>query len=207
MTPLKPLVIVAGFPRCGSSLAMQMLDACGIKCAGEFPSFEPTEVTSGSAIQNDWLDEYEAVKVLDPHRVTFPDLTHRDARAIWLDRNPVFQSVSLVKFMVQVMGVPATHIPKDTAGKIVRQMREEIEPALGTLRAKGLPITRLSFERAIECDLGYANSLAAALPGPLARKISWQATRGCLVPRTAGEQTEPGMDIELKLIAREVASV
>lgn len=91
---MKPITIVAGFGRCGSSLVMQMLAAGGMPTPyAEFPSYEvdfaKTPVMM-SALQGG------AIKVLAPH-------IHRPPvgpvyRWIWLDRDPVEQAKSMAKF-------------------------------------------------------------------------------------------------------------
>ena len=40
----RPTVFVCGHGRCGSSMVMQMLDAGGFPCFGEYPAYEPEEV-------------------------------------------------------------------------------------------------------------------------------------------------------------------
>lgn len=36
----KPTIFVSGLGRCGSSMTMQMLDAAGIPCIGDYPAYE-----------------------------------------------------------------------------------------------------------------------------------------------------------------------
>lgn len=91
---MKPITIVAGFGRCGSSLVMQMLAAGGMPTPyATFPSYEidfsNTQVLM-SALQGG------AIKVLDPH-VNRPPLC-QVYRWIWIDRDPVEQAKSMAKF-------------------------------------------------------------------------------------------------------------
>lgn len=98
-----PVTIVTGFGRCGSSLAMQMLSAGGMPCAGEYPAFE-LSVAAGP--QNlSWLSDYQgrAVKILDPQYHQWPMKV--PFRFIWLDRDRNEQSKSSLKFL-QFNGVP-----------------------------------------------------------------------------------------------------
>ena len=70
------ITIVSGFGRCGSSLVMQMLEAGGMPCSGEYPAFEDE---AGNLLLADMLSldymqtlEGKAVKLLDPHRGKIP---------------------------------------------------------------------------------------------------------------------------------------
>jgi len=92
----RKIVVVAGLGRCGLSLVMQMLEAGGLPCAGEFPDYEPDEVNH-RAVDEHWLGQWQAVKILDPHLTPLPpDL---DAVVIWLDRNVDEQARSQQKLL------------------------------------------------------------------------------------------------------------
>jgi hypothetical protein len=95
---MKPITIVAGFGRCGSSLVMQMLAAGGMPTPhSEFPSFEINNNTRFPV-----SDLYGgAIKVLDPHIHQPP--VGPTYRWIWLDRDPVEQAKSMAKFWKAAM--------------------------------------------------------------------------------------------------------
>ena len=98
----KPTIFVSGLGRCGSSMTMQMLDAAGIPCVGDYPSFETWE-TDNAVVSLEWLSGHQgcAAKMLDPHRSSVPD----DANCviIWLDRDAEQQAKSQCK-MISVLG-------------------------------------------------------------------------------------------------------
>lgn len=91
------VIIVAGLGRCGTSLTMQMLQAGGIPCVGEYPAFEDQR-TDITALDYRWLGEQRgrAVKLLDPHRGAH-SLRTIYATVIWLDRDPTEQAKSQIK--------------------------------------------------------------------------------------------------------------
>lgn len=96
---MKVITIVAGFGRCGSSLVMQMLAAGGMPTPySSYPSFEVpkgTRMVTGNLYGG-------ALKVLDPHIFRPP---HGPAyKIIWIDRDPLEQAKSMVKFMEVIAG-------------------------------------------------------------------------------------------------------
>lgn len=97
MSAAPKVIIVAGLARCGTSLTMQMLQAGGVPCLGEYPSFEHPCAAS-PAIDYLWLaaQRGRAVKLLDPHRGAC-SLRTIYATVIWLDRDPVQQAKSQIK--------------------------------------------------------------------------------------------------------------
>lgn len=190
----RPIIIVAGFPRCGSSLTMQMLHACGIKCAGTFPAFEPVECQpTNGALTKEWMEQFEAVKILDPHRFEIPPV---NAKVIWLDRNPVYQSVSIVKFGMYVAGMPYDNT---VAGKIVRSMREEFPQVLA--KFDGLPMVRLHFEDLICAPRVYCYDIAKFIAPEYAGRLDIQKMMQCVRLRANGFITEPSLNIETELCA------
>lgn len=109
-------IIVAGITRSGLSMTMQMLNAGGYPCAGEYPAFEPYDI---GEIPFDKLKGM-AIKSVDTH-LQFPP--SGDYVVIRLKRNMIEQSKSIVKF-IKIMGVPVNrseikqikkNLPKDYA--------------------------------------------------------------------------------------------
>jgi hypothetical protein len=89
----KPITIVAGFGRCGSSLVMQMLAAGGMPTPySEYPSYEINFSNTQVLMQ---ALQGGAIKVLDPH-INRPPIGP-EYRWIWLDRDPVQQAKSMAK--------------------------------------------------------------------------------------------------------------
>ena len=93
----KPIILVCGFGRCGTSLMMQMLAAGGIPVVGGAPGYEE-EVPAGADAAY-WLEHYagRAIKVLDPQRERPP--AGLNYKIIWLDRAFRQQALSQIKFI------------------------------------------------------------------------------------------------------------
>lgn len=140
----KPAIVIAGLGRCGSSLTMQMLQAGGIQCVGDWPDFEDDR--SGFPLDRPWFENLRgvAVKRLDMHRdPTMP----REAIVIWLSRNSDQQAKSMLKILrSQFSGVAdnrqarkamSAGIEKDTAKSTI------------TIIGGTLPYIALGFEKLI----------------------------------------------------------
>lgn len=95
-------IVVAGLPRCGSSLTMQMLDAAGVPVVGEFPAYEPDGIEG--QITPEFLEAHPnaAFKFLDPHLKRLP--VGPRYRFIFLTRSRRQQALSQMK-MLRLMGM------------------------------------------------------------------------------------------------------
>lgn len=152
----KPIIMVEGCPRSGSSLTMQMLHSQGIPCIGEYPSFEDDRFGPLANVGKNLatLPPGVAVKVLDPQLATIPNTLN--ALVIWLDRDTREQAKSTLKFMGMTQN---------------RLARRTIAASLSTDRAaartRGLvgraPTLSLSFETLIEAPLATAQAIASFL--------------------------------------------
>lgn len=109
-------IIVAGITRSGLTMTMQMLNAGGYPCAGEYPAFEPYDI---GEIPFEKL-KGKAIKAVDTH-LQFPPTG--DYLVIRLKRNMTEQSKSIAKF-IKIMGVHVNrsemkqmkkNLPKDYA--------------------------------------------------------------------------------------------
>jgi hypothetical protein len=100
-----PRVLVAGLGRCGTSLVMQMLAASGLSCLGTFPDYEdPALLGPTAAVNAATLAPFDAAKWLNP--MLTPEPPGR-ALIVWLDRRPVEQARSQIKFLSLMTGTPA----------------------------------------------------------------------------------------------------
>jgi hypothetical protein len=146
----KPITIVAGFGRCGSSLVMQMLAAGGMPTPySEFPAYEIDFARDKVLIQALYGG---AIKVLDPH-INRPPVGPV-YRWIWLDRDPVEQAKSMAKFWKAAMveaptGLPAMpEIPPDHIVKLAESFKRDRPRANGVMMEYTQPsgILKLRFE-------------------------------------------------------------
>lgn len=168
---------------------MQMLHACGIKCAGDFPAFEPRESNTTKPIRPDWLHNYEAVKILDPHRTPFPNV---NGIVLWMDRGFAMQAVSQLKFMMHMLGMP---FQNDAAGKIVGSLRKDTPLALAAYA--GLPLLRLNFEDAIEAPLPFAKVVCMFLADY--PELDAEKMAAAVVSRVNGATCQRDLSIEARL--------
>lgn len=98
------MIVVTGLGRCGSSLAMQMLNAAGVTCAGSAPYFEVKQA-SVKGFDPEWLTlQKGAVKILGVHMC---DLPRDDYKFIYVYRDNNQQAISQRKFSNMVLNTPA----------------------------------------------------------------------------------------------------
>ena len=97
------MIIVTGITRSGLSLTMQMLNAGGYKCEGEYPAFEKYQLG-----EVPWLEcKDSAVKLVDAN-LQLPPLG--EYNVIRLRRNLEQQAKSLIKFSI-ALGILVTSPP------------------------------------------------------------------------------------------------
>lgn len=159
MTPEErcEVLIVSGFGRCGSSLMMQMLQAGGFPCVGEWPAFEDPE-SMALNLHSAWLRRQagKAVKVLDPQLAGDDLFPHISRRVIWLDRDPKQQAKSFVKFGRVVSGLPFNRSHVSEMSKGFLRDRPLAHRALRTNDCKTL---RVTFENMIKDPLAVATAV------------------------------------------------
>lgn len=189
------IVIVAGLGRCGSSLMMQMLQAGGMKCAGEFPAFELPE-TNHQAIRTEWLEQFQggAVKILDPHYCpVVPDFP--PAVMLWMTRDFYHQAKSQMKFALMLSG----HEPRYDKHHLKRMEKSLERETVEALHAySALPSMFVSFEGLLNNPLVMASKVAAFLK-PFEFEIAPAKMAYAVNPR--GPECADGLDMEMKLIS------
>jgi hypothetical protein len=158
----RPIMLVCGLGRCGTSLIMQMLAAGGAKVAGSYPDFECQETYPSMSWS--WLTQQggKAVKVLDPHvsmqRPSAPVSIPGGFFSIWLRRDPRQQAKSQIK-LLRAMGhnVPDT---RNTRRLMVAKLKAD-EPR--ALNAIPVPLLTLDFEDVIRQPHMIAETMAVRL--------------------------------------------
>lgn len=191
-----PVIVVAGLARSGASLVMQMLDAGGVRCAGEAPTYEVrgTEVW----VERAWLTglDADAVKVVDPHRVNLP----RDTPivAIWVDRDPLQLVLSQAKFMRLAARLPA--MGNAQLAELHQSVIAGRAAAMAHMREtrSAAPLLVLPFEHLIESPSTVASSIADHIRPWCPADADLMA--GAVLPRQPG--CAPDLSIEFRLVAR-----
>lgn len=142
------LTIVAGLPRCGSSLTMRMLHRGGMQTVGREPSFED-DTTMPGRLTPEWLarQDGKAVKILDPHR-------HRDwvfeptsTKVIFLTRDPEQQAASQAKFAHWAAEVPFPS--RDKRRALIAAAKSDTAAGLSRLKRLGVPLLQMPFEHMV----------------------------------------------------------
>jgi len=191
---MTPIVVVSGFPRSGSSLTMQMLQAGGMPCVGEYPAFEDMRVApSVGVIDRGWWRSLagQAVKVLEPTLVQIPGDV--PAATIWLDRDLDEQVKSNAKFLSAVAGV---RIPRGYARDLRAVFVRDRAPSIAALPS---PPLLLRFE----AILANPWAVAQALADHLGLVLDIDAMARAVVPR--GPACLAGL-LEAELLRRAEAS-
>lgn len=177
-------VIVSGFPRTGSSLMMQMLNAAGVRCYGEHPSYEDHRANIGGDIAS-LISDFRggAIKILDPTYHKWP--SDPECVFIWMRRNRFEQAKSNVKFM-KAMGI---HMPKGAIAQLQKSFVNDEPRALKLIRATGGEIVFCTFEQAIRGEITAVSDALGINPDKM---------RSVIVPR--GPECLRGL-LELRQIA------
>lgn len=164
--PQEPVIVVAGAPRCGSSLVMRMLYVGGVDVVANLglQSFEDRRcqaVPIPSSFMA--LCPGKAIKVLDPHRCQLPRAFRY--QLIWLSRTPHEQARSMVKFMRAIgLAVPVGRTDLDRlAASIARDAEKfrQLQPQLSVTRLD------LHFEDVLAEPRQAATQIATFLGRPL----------------------------------------
>lgn len=180
-----PCVIVSGLGRCGSSLAMQMLQAGGMRCVGTYPAFEH-HATIPEDLTLEWVQSAGgwAFKLLDPQRCAFRFDAAR-AVVILLRRDPRQQAESMAKFSSMVVGLPFSRGQR-------KRLAAAFASDLPNARAKfsALPLVEMRFEEMIEAPIEAATRMRAFL---YSHGFSLDAAKAARVVRPRSAACYPGL--------------
>jgi hypothetical protein len=139
-------------------MIMQMLYHAGLRVGGKWPDFEP-EQEGGKLLRmprplnpmDDWVDECEALKLLEPADNPIREGTYR---VIWLDRNLKEQAKSWGKFRRVHMTKAAN---RKAIGAMRLHMKRNRERQLRVAnRLSEIPPLMLTFEAVVPTPLAAA---------------------------------------------------
>ncbi len=190
------VTVVCGFPRCGSSLTMQMLEAAGVPVVGSFPAFEDRRVLA--PIERGWFASLSgrAVKILDPQlNVPPPEVP---TQFLWLRRDHHQQAKSTLKFL-RYLG---TKVPQEPEVDLLRSLRRSLEEDQAKVRAVigTRPAIAVPFEQILrgspETLYSIARFVAPHRAGGHALMVAEMAN--CIWDRPA--RCAPDMEIEERLL-------
>lgn len=188
----RPTVLVCGHGRCGSSLVMQMMQAGGYPCFGNFPAFEPKETGFDRDINSLLkLIEGHSAKIIDPQINEWTDL--KGVCVVWLSRDRNEQAASQLKFLRIIGGINA---PPGSKRQFSKSYGPDTAEALRRLTKAGATVLRLQFE----AILANPWSAAASIRNFVGVSMDVEAMAACRIERHPACQE--GLDIEELLCAR-----
>lgn len=196
------IFVVSGLGRCGSSLVMQMLEAGGVPVTGEWPSFE--SALGLEDLDNEQMKSLDgkAIKKLVPYQLPMP--AGWNYVVMWIDRDPVQQAISSIKFLrTMFSSVPCEvlKIKKSDVLRYARNYNHDREKSLRALNRVAAKIIYLRFEELLSSPRYVANVLDYNMGGGL----DVEAMTRAVLPR--GPECQPSLDIEFRLLrSREVES-
>jgi hypothetical protein len=126
------IVVVAGIPRSGTTLMMNMLFHGGMRVhADDTVGFETSDFhglpDDLSLFRN---SRNKAVKILDPHRVKFPG--GYDYRIIFMERNQLEQAKSNIKFLIYMKQITSKQ-PNSVIWKMQKSIMKDTKRCLRQL--------------------------------------------------------------------------
>jgi hypothetical protein len=191
MDEQKPVVLVCGFGRCGSSVIMQMLEAGGHRITGLPPAYEHA-AGSMTSFDPQWIARQHgtAVKVLDPHR---PHLRFSAGyyRIIWAYRNRQEQALSQAKFVNVMLGLP---IDRTLVKDLAKSYRKDQPAAIRKLSRLGF-VLPIAYEQTLRTPRAVASEIARFCDLP---PESVSAMAGVVIPRDS--KCAPGFEVEIALL-------
>lgn len=186
-------ICVAGQGRCGTSMVMQMLNAGGITCHGEYPAFEPEDIGLGRDLSA-LMAMGKAFKLLDPHRDKSPFPICPTLRVIWLDRNSREQAKSQVKMIETFGGFNIPNRRRATIG-MAESIEHDRHICLDLIEGSGAEVFTARFETILKMPYAFAHDLAGFLRQP----FDEHAAAKVVIPRPS--RCMPDMRIEARLCA------
>lgn len=145
-----PILLVSGLGRCGTTLAMTMLDAGGFPVSGPRPAYEPSQHWNMGLPDADWIraQEGKAVKwILGPlHRQkAIRNLLPVPPVIILLERNAREQARSQIK----MIGPSATKLGRRAEKAMERSIRRDMPIVRAHMRSLGT-VYQWAFEDVLE---------------------------------------------------------
>ena len=154
----EPILGVAGLPRSGNSMVMQMLDAGGFPVVGTYPSYEDYNPFEDPMWLKYQTCQGRAVKLLScPLSQTLP-LRELTQRFIYVTRNSKERVASQVKFM----DIKDSEITRAERRRLQYELSKESKRLKQMLMTRG-PVLTVRFEEVLADPYTEAQRIATAL--------------------------------------------
>lgn len=191
-----PILFVAGFGRCGTTMMMTMLDRGGIQCAGPRPDYEVDQMAPGGP-DLEWVraQSGKAVKWISPLYTPIrpADLEHIPAAIIYMQRNLREMAASQVKFLGSMISVNARH-----ARRVMAANMQKEEPAQEAMLNKLGTVYHFTFEWVIAHPRDAAQKLAAIVSHEFGLNFDVEAAGR--VPLSRDPRCAPDLSIEAGML-------
>lgn len=154
-----PILFVAGLGRCGTTLAMTMLDAGGFPVTGPRPSYELPVRWRVARPDMDWLHAQggRAVKWLDPmHSPTLLGRLVPRAVVILLTRRPREQARSQIKLIEHTTAIK---VNPTGVNAMERSLRRDLPIMRANLRSGAAVVHEFRFEDVLAAPQAAASRL------------------------------------------------
>lgn len=202
MNAIPEVIVVAGAPRCGTTLMMQMLEAGGFPVyhGGNRVGYECRESQEALVVGGaGFLDTLQgkAVKLLDPQRIDVPLIR---IAWVWMNRDAVQQALSQIKFMGQMFSGMRPNVERLAAS--IRRDNQQAPVALS--RRDRSRVLVVDFERLLTVPRAVVAEVVGFVNAPMDQEAMVQ----CVLPRDG--RCALGLDIELsrmRMIEREEAAL
>lgn len=198
----EPILFVAGLGRCGTTMAMRMLDKGGIPVAGPRPAYEDKHMayTTPYYIRQEWVLEQagRAVKWIDPLRspLLWDVWTGGEVVFLLMRRDPEHQARSTGKFLGEKLS-------KAVVAAVAASIRQDQKTTEAYLERAG-NVYSMSFEWALKEPAEAAAKLAAICKTVLGRDLDTDAAARAVIRRTPW--CAPDLAIEEQLHREHIAN-
>lgn len=192
-----PILFVAGFGRCGTTMMMTMLDRGGFPCAGQRPAYEVDQMNPVNGIDKVWLRQQagRAVKWIDPTvaRIYRNDLP-KPPVIINMTRDSEQIARSQVKMAKELLGFPGGR-------KAIRLLRKSLDADRPKLDAilNGLgTVYSFTFDFVLREPKQAADKLSAIIRNEY-NGFGFNAIAAASVPIFRSSECAPDLSIEMRL--------
>ena len=199
----RPILLVAGLGRCGTTMMMTMLDAGGFPVTGPRPSYEPSERWRLGRPDPAWIGAQggKAVKWIDPtkFRAGMRNLLPTEPVIILMERDPREQARSQVKLLADMVE-PDRHVAK----AMERSIRRDTPLVRAQMRALGT-VYPFRFEDVLKAPLMVASQLRGIVDHHFGALFDSGVAARAVIPRQPSCASDFWMEnVVLPEIAREL---